>query len=140
MKQSEYRPNGKINLFPELPPGISIVYRVNRNPKKGKIERRLTFRLYNGHDNRITMHFNRNNHLERYREAVDKMVKLKALSRKLANQYDGMVAWSEILKRFGLEEKPVTRFEIVEPDDWVDPQLNRMKYRSEHRPRKRKNQ
>ena len=138
MKQSDWRPNGKINLFPELPPGLSIVYRVNRNPKKGKIERRLTLRIYHGHENRLTMHMNRDNYRERYVEAVARLVKLNALSRAQADRYDGMVSWDEIMKRFGLYEKQTIVYELSEPDDWVDPQLNRMGYQSQHTPKKRR--
>ena len=86
MKQPEHRANGKVNLFPELAPGISIVYRVSLRPKKGNPERRITIRVYNGLQNRMTMHINRDNYRERYDEAVGRLIELNALTKKMADK------------------------------------------------------
>ena len=131
--------NGKVNLFPELPAGLSIVYSVSKNPKKGKVQRKLTFRIYAGINYRFTMHFNRDNYVARYNEAVDKLIGLGMLTRSLADRFTGVPPWEEILTRFGLVEKATTRYDLMEPEGWIDPQLNRLKYRSEHKPRKREN-
>ena len=140
MKQPEHRANGKINLFPELAPGISIVYRASLKPKKGRPEHRLTIRLFVSQASRTTMHINRGNHYERYNEAVERLIAAGLTTKHLADKYDGMVPWDEIINRFGLKEKKIITYDIYRPDDWVDPQLNRIGYKSEHLPRKRKKQ
>lgn len=138
VRQSEWRNNGKRNMFPELVPGLSIVYRVNLHPAKGKIERIMTFRIYIGMGNRQTVHFNRSNYKEKYNECVKRIVDAGLLSAERAAQYEGVPTWKEILIRYGLKEKCRHVFIIVEPDEWEDPQLNLIGQRSEHKPRKRK--
>ena len=140
MKQPEVRGNGKPNLFPELAPGISIVYREGNIAGKHKtVERRLTIRLYNGKLNRLTIHMTRDNYKERYQEAVERLIGFDAITRAYADKYDGIPSWSTILSRFGLVERMVPTYLIEKPEGWIDPQLNSA-FRSEHRAftRKRK--
>jgi len=118
-RQPEHRENGKLNLFPELPPGLSILYRFAQKTN----EHAITFRLYAGHYDRYTMHFNRDNWQEKYEEAVNRLIELSVLSRKLADQYT-MVPWETVLERLQLEEKQLIRYVLQRKPYYLNPGLN----------------
>ena len=140
MKQPEHRSNGKINLFPELAPGISLVYRHAARDKRWRhatTEHRLVLRVDLG-DFRTSVNISRDNYLERYDKAVQMMVDSGVTTHKLAARYDGMVSWDEMIKRFGLAEEKIVTYKIYQPEGWVSPYLHKGAD-SQHLPIKRKN-
>lgn len=140
MKQPTLRINGRINLFPEFAPGVSIVYRYAKRDRRWRHasdEHRMTLRVFISHDDRRTMHINRDNYMERYDKAVQQLIDAGLTTEKLAARYDGMVSWQEIMDRFGLKEKKTETYKIYRPEGWVSP-YSLPFAAAQHLPRKRK--